>query len=208
MGRPDFSPLTMGFTGLIIKSSYSAVFGEFVGNESRQEVIALDRGAAQSFNRDWGVIITWKYDQPPYIESSDELLTDLTTAYVSGAKYLVVFDYPNVTGTDYGILTDADFQALQGFWNYAHANPSTFDSAMAQAAYVIPINYGFGFRGDTDTIWGLFPPDNFSAKIYADVQTLLTQYNGKLNIIFDNQTVIGPTLNKYATVLYWNQTIT
>ena len=62
---------------------------------------------------------------------------------------------------------------------------------MAQAAYVIPINYGFGFRGDTDTIWGIFPPDNFSAKIYADVQTLLTQYNGKLNIILDNQTVIG-----------------
>ena len=123
-GAPSLFTADYGLYWFDYQSSYTTVFGEFVGNESRQEVIALDRGAAQSFNRDWGVIITWKYDQPPYIESSDELLTDLTTAYVSGAKYLVVFDYPNVTGTDYGILRDADFQALQEFWNYAHANPS------------------------------------------------------------------------------------
>ncbi len=45
------------------ESGYSTVFGEFVGNQSRQTTIALDRGAAQSFNHPWGIIITWKYDQ-------------------------------------------------------------------------------------------------------------------------------------------------
>ena len=39
------------------EAGYSTVFGEFVGNESRQLAVALDRGAAQSFSRDWGVII-------------------------------------------------------------------------------------------------------------------------------------------------------
>jgi hypothetical protein len=72
-------------------SSYSTVFAEFVGNQSRQRIIALDRGAAQSFNEDWGVIVNWKYDQPPYLESGDELYADLSLAYSSGAKYAVVF---------------------------------------------------------------------------------------------------------------------
>ena len=47
----------MGSTGSITNANYTAVFAEFVGNESRQRIIALDRGAAESFNKDWGVII-------------------------------------------------------------------------------------------------------------------------------------------------------
>jgi hypothetical protein len=96
-------------------SHYDAIFAEFVGNQSRQRIIALDRGAAQAFNKDWGVIVTWKYqDQPPFLESGNELYADLSLAYSAGAKYAVVFSYPNITA--YGTLTDEHFAALQKFW--------------------------------------------------------------------------------------------
>src|SRR5208283_2955132 len=42
------------------QSSYNAVFGEFLEKQNttqKQLAIALDRGAAESFNRDWGTII-------------------------------------------------------------------------------------------------------------------------------------------------------
>ena len=189
------------------ESGYSTVFGEFVGNQSRQRIIALDRGAAQSFNKPWGVIITWKYDQKPYLESPYDLLSDLGLAYSAGATYAVVFSYPNITG--YGTLTQEDFEALQTFWDDIHTTPRQFGSSAAEAAYVVPANFGFGFRSVDDTIWGLFPATNYSytAKIWSDTQLLLSRYQYRLNIIY-NTTVIEPTLNEYAKVFYYNQTVT
>ena len=89
------------------KAGYSAVFGEFVGNESRARHIALCRGAASTFDRDWGVIVTWKYNQPPYLENGADLYDDLSLAYSSGAKYAVIFSYPD-TG-EYGTLNGGAF---------------------------------------------------------------------------------------------------
>ena len=188
------------------ESGYNTVLAEFVGNQSRQQIIALDRGAAQSFNEDWGVIINWKYDQPPYLESGDELYSDLSLAYSEGAKYAVVFSYPNVT--NYGTLTQQHFDALERFWNNMHNNPGSFASSNAEVAYVIPKDYGFGFRNPNDTIWGLFPSDLLTPKIWDDTTTLLTRYGTNLNIIYDDPEVIGPTMNNYTKVFYWNQTIT
>jgi hypothetical protein len=52
------------------KANYTTVLAEFVGNESRNRIIAQDRGAAAAFQKDWGVIVNWKYNQPPhYLES-------------------------------------------------------------------------------------------------------------------------------------------
>jgi hypothetical protein len=189
------------------EASYSTIFAEFVGNQSRQSIIALDRGAAQSFNEDWGAIITWKYDQPPYLENSTELYADLSLAYSAGATYAIVFSYPNTTS--YGTLTQPDFDALQRFWTEIHTNPGSFPSSPAEVAYVVPANFGFGFRNANDTIWGLFPSDNYTStpKIWDDTQTLLSLYGDKLNIIYDDPSIIGPTLNDYAKVFYWNQTV-
>jgi hypothetical protein len=188
------------------ESGYNTVLAEFVGNQSRQQITALDRGAAQSFNEDWGVIINWKYDQPPYLESGDELYSDLSLAYSEGAKYAVVFSYPNVT--NYGTLTQQHFDALERFWNNMHNNPGSFASSNAEVAYVIPKDYGFGFRNPNDTIWGLFPSDLLTPKIWADTTTLLNRYGTNLNIIYGDPGVIGSTLNNYTKVFYWNQTIT
>jgi hypothetical protein len=185
---------------------YSCVFAEFVGNQSRPLIIALDRGAAQSFNKDWGVIINWKYDQAPYLESGDELYTDLVEAYSAGATYEIVFSYPNITA--YGTLTQAHFDALEKFWNAIHTNSSGLMPSKAEVAYVVPAYYGFGFRSSSDTIWGLFPADALSQKIWNDTQVLTARYYDEWNIIYDYPGVIGPTLNNYTKLYYWNQTIT
>jgi hypothetical protein len=186
------------------KAGYSAVFGEFVGNESRERHIALCRGAADTFDKDWGVIVTWKYNQVPYLESGDELYNDLSLAYSSGARYAVVFSYPDITA--YGTLTEEHFSALERFWNMLHTNPENFGKNTAEAAYVIPADYGFGFRNPTDTIWGLFSADNRSAKIYGDVETLTGRFGAKLDILYD-EPGLSVKLADYREVFWWNQTI-
>ncbi len=188
-------------------AGYTNILAEFVGNESRQQIIALDRGAAQSFNKDWGVIINWKYNQFPYLENGTELYSDLSLAYSAGATYAVVFSYPTINISDYGTLTQDHFDALEKLWNKIHSNPGSFPSYNAEVAYVVPKDYGFGFRNPYDSIWG-FPADSLSPKIWNDTQTLIAQYHNNLNIIYDDPQIIGSKLSNYTKVFYWNQTIT
>ncbi len=186
------------------KSGYSAVFGEFVGNESRARHIALCRGAASTFDRDWGVIVTWKYNQAPYLENGADMYEDLSLAYSSGAKYAVIFSYPDVG--EFGILTEEHFEALQRFWNTLYTNPASLGEDKAQVAYVVPADYGFGFRSATDTIWGLFSADSLSAKIYGDVELLAGRYGAKFDILYDGSEAAAK-LGNYSKVFFWNQTI-
>jgi hypothetical protein len=187
------------------KAGYPTVFAEFVGNESRERHIALCRGAAETLGKDWGVMVTWKYNQPPYLESGDELYSDLSLAYSSGAKYAVVFSYPNIT--KYGTLTDEHFKTLERFWDTLHNDPSSLGSAKSSVAYVIPADYGFGFRSAEDTIWGVFPTDEYSAKIYSDTAALTAKYGAKLNILYDGAETAAK-LGGYSAVYYYNQTVT
>jgi hypothetical protein len=193
------------------KSNYSTVFAEFVGNETRhtmqdrQQIISFGRGAAESFNKDWGVIVTWESTNPPYLENGTQLYSDLTLAYSAGATYAVVFSYPDITG--YGTLTEEHFAALQKFWQIIHDNPASIPQNKATVAYVLPKDYGFGFRFPTDKIWGLFPADNLTQKVSLDIHTLLSKYLSNLNIIYDEPEIIGPTLKNYSKIYYWNQTI-
>ena len=127
----------------------------------------------------------------------------------------MVFSYPNVTvpghinetvPDSYGTLTPEDLNTLQKFWTDIYTNPGQFGSNPADAAYVVPNNFGFGFRSEGDTIWGLFPAasDSYTAKIWGDTQFLMMKYPDQLNIIYDNQTIIKPTLKAYTKVFYYN----
>jgi len=187
------------------KSGYDTVFAQFVGNESRERHIALCRGAAETFGKDWGAIITWKYNQAPYLESGDELYNDLALAYNSGAKYGIVFTYPHITA--YGTLTDEHFSALQRFWNTLKTNPDSLGKTQSEVAYIVPADYGFGFRSAEDTIWGQFPSDELSAKICSDTVALTGRYGAKLNILYDGPETASK-LSSYSTVYYYNQTVT
>jgi hypothetical protein len=189
-------------------AGYSTIFAEFVGNESRERHIALCRGAADAFNRDWGVIINWKYNQAPYIENASELLVDLHMAYDAGAKYSIVFSYPQIPIDGYfGILNQTHFDTLATFWNYIKTNPQNLTVSQRQAAYVLPAGYGYGFRNANDTIWGIFPADNISWKVFCDTDTLIQKYGSHFDILYDQSPLTSQLLECYNEVYYWNQTV-
>ena len=208
-GRVNLSTADYGLYWFDYKSNYTSIYAEFVGNESRQRIIALDRGAAQAFGKDWGVIVNWKYNKAPYLENGAELYTDLSLAYSAGAKYGIVFSYPTYPDNNqYGILQEEHFKALQKFWNTLHNNPASFGSNQPEVAYIVPKDYGFGFRSPTDTIWGLKPADALSQKIYEDTNIILPGiYGSRFDILYDEPEITAALLQNYTAVYYWNQTI-
>jgi hypothetical protein len=188
------------------KAGYTAVFVEFGWNHSRQLHMGLCRGAAEAYNKDWGAIITWEYTDEPYIESKKELYDDMILAYKTGAKYVVVFDYPKIG--QYGILTEEHFDAMKDFWNYANSNPQEHGVIQSEAAYVLPQDYGFGFRNPTDNIWGLWGADDLSQKVWDDANTLIDRYGSHLDIVYNDPEVMDAVKSRYGKLFFWNETIT
>jgi len=189
------------------KSGYDAVFADFGFNLSRPLHIGLCRGAATAQNRSWGAIVTWTYDEEPYLENGTELYSDLKLAYDSGASYEIVFSYPMIG--PYGTLSDEQghFEALQKFWNYVHSNPNKRGVNRAEAAYVLPKDYGFGLRRADDTIWGLWDADELSGKVWSDVNKLIAQYGSQLDVVYDDPEFFDPVKNRYDKLFFWNETI-
>ena len=183
-------------------AGYDAVFtelGDTRGTDSKLQQIALCRGAANVQNKQWGAIITWTYNNPPYYENGVDMLGDMTNAYYAGANYLIVFNYPQ------GALTEEHFSAMQEFWNQIHSHPrNSVGTTEGQVAFVLPKNYGWGMRTPDDNIWGLWPADNESAIIWDKMTTLLNSYGLRLDIVYDD-----PQYNiqqKYSQIYYWNGT--
>jgi hypothetical protein len=186
------------------KSGYHVVFTEFGWNHSRELHIALCRGAAEVQDKEWGVIVTWKYRHPPYLETAEELLNDMLLAYHAGAKYVVIFNYPEFL--NYGVLTDDHFSVLEQFWNYVTRHPEKHGTFGGNAAYILPEDYGFGFRMSNDTVWGLWNNDPLSLKIWNDVKDLIKKYNFQLDIIYNESIIIEKAKNLYRKLYFWNET--
>ncbi len=185
------------------KGGYDTLFAEFGSNASIVQNIALNRGAARLQNKTWGTIITWTYNQPPYIVDGTEMYNQLITAYKSGSKYAVIFDYPQIEGNPYGILTDQHFIALETFWNKIQTLPV---NDPPKAVLVLPHDYGWGMRMPQEPVWGLWAPDNTSAQIWNITQNLLAQYRTGVDIIYEDAQF--PVEGKgYQQVYYWNQTL-
>jgi hypothetical protein len=187
------------------KSGYDAVFTDFGFNLSRPLHIGLCRGAATAQNRSWGAIVTWTYNDTRYLESGDELYSDLKLAYDSGAKYTIVFSYPTIG--PYGTLLDEHFDALQKFWDYTRNNPYSRGVNEAKVAYVLPKDYGFGFRRADDTIWGLWNADELSKKVWSDANKLIAQYGSQLDIVYDDPKFIDVVKSRYDRLFFWNETV-
>jgi hypothetical protein len=187
------------------KGGYDVVLAEFGWNHSRPINVGLCRGAAKAQGKDWGVMVTWTYDSLPYIESREELYDDMTLAYGAGAKYVVVFDYPkNFT---YGILTEKHFEALKKLWDYVHSNPRDRGADEGKVAYVLPSDYGFGFRSASDAIWGFWDADKLSGKVWTDVNKLVERYDSSLDIMYDDATLNNALRSRYDRLFFWNETI-
>jgi hypothetical protein len=187
------------------EGGYDVLLAEFGWNHSRPLNIALARGAATMQNKEWGVIITWTEKNEPHIGSGDELYYDMILAYLSGAKYIVVFNYPNLV-SPYGLLTDEHFDALQRFWNYVKNRPphEIYDSESKRTAYVLPKDYAWGFRGCEDKVWGLWI-DPQSEQIGKDVDYLLHTNHLGMDIIYDDPKYY-PALTNYSKLIFWNGT--
>jgi len=190
---------------------YDAVFAQLGGTagvNSKIQQISLCRGAATAQSKQWGAIITWTYNEPPYLENAEELLQDMTMAYQAGATYLIIFNYPySSPSASYGILSQDHFNAMEHFWNQIHESPrNTLSQSPERVAFVLPKDYGWGMRHLDDKIWGLFPADNISLPIWNNMNALIEKYGVKLDIIYDD-----PQFNvagKYEEIYYWNSTVT
>lgn len=202
------------------KAGYDAILAEFGWNHSRQLHVALCRGAAKMMDKPWGMIETWTYNDEPYMTSAEELYQDMVIAYDNGAKYVVIFDYPKTTYSDYGILTDDHFAAMEDFWDYINKYPARNGFEHSNVAYVLPENFGYGFRNNHDKLWGLdpylFTEDTWGSlnatvlaeKVWNDVNQLLTVYGSKLDIIYDDPQFNVNLEWKYDKLFLWNQTLT
>jgi hypothetical protein len=183
-------------------AGYDVVFAQFGWNHSRVQDIALVRGAAKVQDKAWGVIVTWTFNNPPYLEDGESLYEDLIMAYNNGADYIVVFNYPSVT--DYGTLENEHFSAMERFWQKILAD-SNHVPVVADSALVLPKNYGWGMRNAHDSIWGLWDADEKSPQIWDISRKLLSCYDNHLDIVYeDNRFLLQ---DKYSKIIHWNSTI-
>jgi hypothetical protein len=183
------------------RAGYDVLLAQFGWNYSRQLNAALCRGAATAQDKEWGVIVTWTYQQPPYIGSGEELYNDLICAYDNGAKYILVFDSnKEYTGS---ILKQEHLDSLKQFWQYAKQNPRKLNPVSERTAYILPADYAYGFRGPNDKIWGLWEADSLSAPMSLELGSLLQQYNYKLDIVYQDELGLGSN-KEYKSIIYWN----
>ncbi len=193
------------------EAGYDAVFGEFGATRGTSQAdnkstnIALVRGAAEMHNKTWGIMITWAYENPPYIESGTELYNDMVLAYESGAKYIIVFNYNPQNGTN-GLLAQEHFDALSKFKSYVSKTPQEGTSNTQRIAYVLPSNYGWGLRNPNDNIWGVWNADNQSQQIWNGVTKMIQQYNSTFDIVYQSPWTSLFANQHYDMLIYWNGT--
>jgi hypothetical protein len=184
---------------------YDVMLAQFGWNNSYTQEIALVRGAAKMQNKSWGAIITWKYDEAPYLDSGEDIYNQMHAAYEAGAEYAVIFTHPQIGNSPYGSLTDEHFEALKKLWVEVAQNPRKASESQAEVAFVLPKNYGWGMRHPEDWIWGFWGPDAKSPQIWENSRKLLLQYGIRLDIVYDDP--VFPVAGKYPLIYYWNETL-
>jgi len=186
------------------EAGYDAVFCQFGWNNSRALNVAQCRGAAEMHGKEWGVMVTWTFTEPPYLEDAEALYADMVTAYHAGAKYIVIFNNPSIGPL--GLLTQNHLDALKAFKDYALRHPQNRTSNTKRVAYVLPENYGWGLRSPEDKIWGVWDADEKAAGIWRDINQLIDEYGCDFDIVVGSPwTRLFGKLH-YDTLLWWNAT--
>ena len=180
---------------------YDTLLTQFGWNNSRQLQISLLRGAAQLQNKTWGAIITWTYNQEPYLESGLQMYNDLMLAYNSGATYIAVYDSSqNYTSTT---LTQDHFAALKDFWSYVKSHPERQGYLKVDTVVVLPDYYGFGFRGPDDSVWQYHNATSWTKKLYIDITNIIDQYSSSVDIVYNDRQFENQIQNLYSRILVW-----
>jgi hypothetical protein len=192
-------------------AGYDVLFAELGWNITSNRQIALCRGAATVQGKDWGTIIVWETDHPPYLGSAEKIYYDMVDSYRAGAKYVLVFNYPTYPKDNpYGILSDEYLNVLHQFWQYTKSYPrSTYGVVKVDTVLVLPQNYGWGMRRSAyiteDPIWGIWPEDNKAPQILKNVKWIETHYNLQYDIIYEDPQFNYQNL--YQQIIYWNTTL-
>ncbi len=186
-------------------TGYDVILAQLGWNISLSQQIGLIRGAATMQNKDWGAVISWKYDNPPYLDSGIEIFSQMRTAYESGAKYIILFNYYESEENPYGTLKDEHFDALHDFWSKVLKNPDEIiGSTKAEGAFVLPMNYACGLRWKQDKNWGVLEPNAQSNQVWDSLQKALVNNDFRLDIVYDDSRF--PVAERYQQVTSWNQT--
>jgi len=185
------------------KGNFDVILAQLGWNHTVAQDIGLVRGAANMQGKSWGTIITWQYTHPPYLTNGKEMFEQMKTSYQTGAQYVIIFNYSEDKENP-NTLQEEHFQALERFWNDVVQNPKIkHGNIKAEAALVLPQNYGWGMRHIDDNIWGIWRPDNISQQIWNQLQNKLDKYGLKLDIVFEDQNY--QVTEKYSKIYYWNQ---
>jgi hypothetical protein len=185
------------------EGGYDVVLAQLGWNQSTTQNIALVRGAADVQDKSWGVMITWAGLLPSQLQTGTQMYSEMKQAYESGAQFAVVFNYAPDIDCKLGLLTGQQFDALQSFWASVVQNKSETNNVKGQDALVLPDDYGWGMRNPNDNIWGLWQGDNSSHQVWNAVQTALSRYKSKLDIVYNDPA--HSTAGRYQHVYYWNQ---
>lgn len=186
-------------------AGYDTVFVELAWNNSKIQQIGLCRGAANVQGKDWGAIISWTYNTPPYLANGSKIFEDMLSAFEAGAKYIIVFNFPTYPEDNpYGVLDEEHFVAMQQFWTHIHEYAEDYGRENAKFAFVLPKDYGWGMRWLNDSIWGLWPADNLSSVIWHKMNILVERYGTQLDIVYDDPRF---SLSQYSKVYYWNSSL-
>jgi hypothetical protein len=178
---------------------YDVVFAEYGWNNSIVQETALVRGAAQMQNKSWGAIITWRYNDAPYLDTGENIYSQMRTAYEAGAEYVVIFNYPQVGDNSYGVMLDEHFDALERLWNEIKSKQEiSRDLSNPEKLLVLPKNYGYGMRHPDDKIW-YWGSDQETIQIWEQTRQIVQEYGLKLNIVYPNP--YFPEANEHVIVL-------
>jgi hypothetical protein len=187
-------------------AGYDMMLAQLGWNNSVNQEIGLVRGAAALQQKDWGTMITWKYMHAPYLGSGDEMYEQLKASYQAGATYTLIFNYAQDMSSPYGTLQDQHFDALQRFWEEVVENPSIeHGSVRAEAAFVLPKDYGWGMRNQHDRVWGIWQPFENCSQVWSSLQSALSKYGDRLDIVYEDP-VYPVVAGNYSKIIYWNQT--
>ncbi len=184
---------------------YDVMLVQVGWNETLAKSLGLIRGAARMQHKSWGAILTWKYDEPPYLDNGEEIYKQMVSAYEAGAEYVAVFNYPYDGNNIYGLLIDEHFEAFERFWTDIIVNKKVmYGSIEAEAALVLPMNYGWGMRFPYDRNW-YWQSGERGQYIWELSLSLLSEYSNRLDIVYDDPAY--PIDGKYKKISFWNESI-
>lgn len=183
---------------------YDVLFAQLGWNASVAQQIALVKGAARLQDKEWGTIVTWKYGEPPFLDSGEQVYNQMLSSYQAGADYIVIFNYATLGDESAPAMIDEHYLALERFWKDIHDKKHR-DLSTPEAVLILPSNYGWGMRYHEDTIWGFWPSDDKTQQIGTVMGRLLAIYGVTLDIAYED-TAYPTSKVDYKQVYYWNNT--